>query len=73
MAEATAEAPRRPHGPVHLRDRYRIDPDHPIEELNSPSSAAFHSGDRPFPGDKTFSLILAPRRPPRAGVLQLPS
>lgn len=70
MAEATAEAPRRPHGPVHLRDRYRIDPDHPIEELNSPSAAAFNAEDRRDPGRKIFALICTPGLPPRGGALQ---
>lgn len=58
-------------GPVRLRDRYLIDPNAPIPELDSPSAKAYAAEDRRDPGRNLFALICTPGLPPRVNVIGL--
>lgn len=58
-------------GTVLLRDRYLIDSDSPLPQLDSPSAKAFAVEDRRDPARKLFALICTPGLPPRAGVMAL--
>ena len=58
-------------GTVLLRDRYLIDSDSPLPQLDSPSAKAFSVEDRRDPARKLFALICTPGLPPRAGVMAL--
>ena len=58
-------------GPIRLRDRYLIDPNAAIPELDSPSAKAYAAEDRRDPQRDLFALICTPGLPPRVNVIGL--
>ena len=71
VAEAVAEVPTAPHGPVLLLDRYQIEPARPLSQLDSPSAKAFVAEDRRDTSREVFALIGMPGLPPRTNVMQV--
>jgi hypothetical protein len=52
-------------GPVFILDRFMIDADSPLEELNTPSAKAYSVEDRENPSVKLFALVCVPGLPAR--------
>ncbi|MGB0671522.1 MAG: hypothetical protein ACPGNT_08500, partial [Rhodospirillales bacterium] len=71
--QATAEAPAAPpraKGPgIIMHDRYRLDPDTPLSDLDLPSAKAYLCEDRREAGRLLFCLICTPGLPTRADAL----
>ncbi|MGB0682029.1 MAG: hypothetical protein ACPGOV_04955 [Magnetovibrionaceae bacterium] len=78
MAEEAATAtpppaaapPARTRGGVILHERYRIDPDTPLSDLDLPSTKAFACEDRRESGRALFCYICTPGLPTRAEPLK---
>ena len=56
-------------GPILLFDRYQVDPDTPMPQLDSPSAPAFSVSDRRDPGRELFALVCTPGLPPRDDIM----
>ena len=67
---ATTIPPRSAHGPVLLENRYQIQPDQPLSDLDSPSAKAYAVEDRSDTGRKLFALVCNPGLPPRALLME---
>ncbi len=57
-------------GPVLVRDRYLIDTNKPLPDLDSPSAKAYAVEDRRDLGRKLFGLICTPGLPVRTGAIK---
>jgi hypothetical protein len=70
--EPEAAAPAKTVGSaVLLRDRFLIDSNAPLTDLDSPSAKAFAVEDRRDPTRKLYALICTPGLPPRSSVMAL--
>jgi hypothetical protein len=58
-------------GPVLLFDRYQIDPEKALVQLDSPSAQAYAASDRRDPGRELFALVCPPGLPPRDDIMVL--
>lgn len=72
LQDETAAAPEPPppvHGYALLQDRYQIDPNTPLADMDTPSAKAYAALDRRDTGRQIFALICTPGLPPRGNLL----
>ncbi len=69
-AKEETSAAKPPKGAPLLHDRYQIDPETPLPDLDSPSAKAYAVTDRREDGNNLFALICTPGLPPRTDVME---